>query len=93
MTQDLLKFYGLTLGEEVREFLDTHTKVESGNWRSTFRDSKLTPFHWIKDLSFEDVENIQKSCGKAMELWGYKKIDNSSNLSNFNPLLPFPGVL
>ena len=94
MTQELFEFYGLSFGKEVRDFLDTHTKGESGTWKSTYRDSKSTPFHWIKELPFKDIKNIQKSCEKAMEVWGYKKVENSSELmSNFNFLLPFPGVM
>ena len=91
MTQELFDFYGLSFGKEVREFLDKHTKEDSGSDSSTFRDSKLTPFRWIKELSFKDIAKIQKSCEKAMKVWGYKIIENSSELlSNFNPLLNFP---
>ena len=91
MTQELFDFYGLSFGKEVREFLDKHTKEDSGLDSSTFRDSKLTPFRWIKNVSFEDVQVIQKICEKAMKVWGYKIIENSSELlSNFNPLLNFP---
>ena len=90
MTEELLDFYGLSYGEEVRHFLDTHTRNDSGTESSTYRDSKKTPFNWIKKLSYENVENIQKSCKTAMELWGYKKMYSSSDLNSFNPISIFP---
>ena len=93
VTQELLDFYGLSFGKEVREFLDTHTKENSGTVHSTYRDSKTAPFHWIKELSYADIESIQKKCEKAMELWGYRKVDNSNDLqNNFYPLLKFSGL-
>jgi hypothetical protein len=62
-----------------------------GGVSSTFRDSKQAPFHWAKDLTFNEVKYIQDSCKEALKLWGYKEASNASELlHNFNPLLPFP---
>jgi hypothetical protein len=55
MSQDLLQFYGFTFDDNVQNFLDSHTKVNIGGVSSTFRDSKSAPFHWTKDLRFEEV--------------------------------------
>lgn len=93
MTQEILQFYGLSFDPAVEQFLDSHTKQNMGDLSSTFRDSKSAPFHWIRDLSYEEVENIQAGCGEAMELWGYRVASNPQLLGNnsvFNPLLPFP---
>ena len=57
MTQDVLQFYGLPFDPSVEEFLDSHTKLDIGGVSSTFRDSKSAPFHWIKDLSFDEVRS------------------------------------
>lgn len=91
VTQEILQFYGLPFDERVSEFLDTHTKANVGGVSSTFRDSKSAPFHWAKELPFNEVKYIQDSCKEAMRLWGYKDASNASELlRNFNPLLPFP---
>lgn len=71
-------------------FLSPRLHVEGGV-SSTFRDSKQAPFHWAKDLSWNEVSFIQDSCKEALHLWGYKEASNASELlQNFNPLLPFP---
>ncbi|GAB0099032.1 hypothetical protein DMENIID0001_148520 [Sergentomyia squamirostris] len=91
VTTEILKFYGLpSMDPEVVKFLESHTKVRIGNGFSTYRDTKSAPFHWIKDLSYEEIDTIQRGCTKAMALWGYQKAINSSILSSkFDPLLPF----
>ncbi|CAO1400002.1 unnamed protein product [Diamesa hyperborea] len=93
VTQDILQFYGLPFDDKVTEFLETHTKANVGGVSSTFRDSKSAPFHWAKELSFNEVKYIQDSCKEAMQQWGYKEASNASELlRNFNPLLPFPDL-
>lgn len=57
MSQELLQFYGLPFDPLVEEFLDTHTKVNIGGVSSTFRDSKSAPFHWVQDLTADDVRS------------------------------------
>ena len=56
---ELLQFFGVDFHPAVKEFLDTHTKQDLGGVSSTFRNSKSAPFHWTKDLDFEDILNIQ----------------------------------
>lgn len=88
-TKEILKFYGLPFDPAVEEFLDTHTKLDIGGVSSTFRDSKSTPFHWTKDLTFEEVKVIQDSCVTAMKSWGYRNASSEQDLLNFNPLMTF----
>ena len=93
MTEELLDFYGLSFDTEVKDFLDTHTKEDFGTEYSTYRDSKTAPFNWIKELSFEDVEIIQRNCEKAMQVWGYRKVESLNDLqNNFYPLLKLSGL-
>lgn len=43
------------------------------------------------NITLFKVENIQKSCVKAMSLWGYKQANSEAELlDNFNPLLDPP---
>lgn len=90
MTQEILQFYGLPFDQKVIRFLDTHTKTNVGGVSSTIRDSKSAPFHWTKELTYDEVKNIQKNCKEAMRLWGFKEAKSSDELLNdFNPLLKF----
>uniref|UniRef100_A0A182Q212 Sulfotransferase domain-containing protein n=1 Tax=Anopheles farauti TaxID=69004 RepID=A0A182Q212_9DIPT len=90
MTKEILHFYGLPFHPEVKMFLDTHTKQDVGGVSSTYRDSKSAPFHWTKDLTFDQVKIIQDSCVAAMRSWGYRNATSEQELfDNFNPLLPY----
>ncbi|XP_049529729.1 carbohydrate sulfotransferase 5-like [Anopheles darlingi] len=90
MTKEILHFYGLPYHPAVRTFLDTHTKQDVGGVSSTYRDSKSAPFHWTKDLTFEEVKIIQDSCVAAMKSWGYRNATSEWELyNNFNPLLSY----
>uniref|UniRef100_A0A182TLM2 Sulfotransferase domain-containing protein n=1 Tax=Anopheles melas TaxID=34690 RepID=A0A182TLM2_9DIPT len=90
MTKEILQFYGLPYHPEVKMFLDTHTKQDVGGVSSTYRDSKSAPFHWTKDLTYDEVKIIQDSCVAAMRSWGYRNATSERELyDNFNPLLPY----
>ncbi|KAH8274042.1 hypothetical protein KR044_008617 [Drosophila immigrans] len=95
VTQDILQFYGLPFDPAVEEFLDTHTKENIGGVSSTYRDSRSAPFHWKQDLKAEEIKQIQEVCVEAMDLWGYRRINDFSNFTNmqqnFDPIvLPSP---
>ena len=93
MTRDILDFYGLSFDDKVKEYLDTHTERSDVKLFSTFRNSKKIPFHWIKKLTFDEVEDIQNNCKEAMDLYGYKMAESASELSNdFVPFIAFSGL-
>lgn len=92
ITKEILDFYGLPFDPEVEEFLDSHTRTDIGGVSSTFRDSKAAPFHWMRDLSFGEIQSVQLNCVDAMRLWGYRQATDESTLLNnkFTSLLKFP---
>ncbi|XP_008560063.1 carbohydrate sulfotransferase 5-like, partial [Microplitis demolitor] len=85
--EKMFEFYGLTFHPDVKSYLETHTKNNSGGQFSTFRDSKTAPFHWRNDLNFVEVEEIQRVCATAMKLWGYVLAVNETHQKEFNPIL------
>lgn len=87
--KELFSFYGLDFHENVKRFLDTHTKSDAGGVSSTFRNSKVTPFHWQADLEYEEVDQIQRVCEPAMALWGYILASNATHQKEFNPLTDY----
>lgn len=91
-TKEILTFYGLPFDADVEEFLDSHTRTDIGGVSSTFRDSKTAPFHWMRDLGFDEINRIQSDCKEAMLKWGYKAAEDEDTLLKniFNPLLKFP---
>ncbi|XP_076275519.1 carbohydrate sulfotransferase 5-like [Rhynchophorus ferrugineus] len=86
--QALFDFMGLQVHPAVKEFLDSHTTINVGGVSSTYRDSKIAPFHWRNDLSYSEVRAIEGNCSEAMKLWGYVRTDGSS-LKDFYPLTPY----
>ncbi|XP_076167324.1 carbohydrate sulfotransferase 4 isoform X1 [Ptiloglossa arizonensis] len=87
--KELYNFYGLDFHLNVKRFLDTHTKNDVGGVSSTFRNSKVAPFHWRTDLDFEEVDEIQRVCAAAMRLWGYVMALNSTHQKEFDPLVEY----
>lgn len=92
VTEEILKFYGLPFDRKVVKFLESHTKKDIGHIYSTYRDSSLTPFRWMRNLTNKEINDIQISCSKSMDLWGYKKMHDHDmySVKEFNPLLPWP---
>lgn len=88
-TTELFKFYGLDFHDDVKRFLDTHTKTDIGGLSSTFRNSKAAPFHWRSELDFDEVEEIQQECGLAMRIWGYTFAHNSTHQRYFDPVTDY----
>jgi len=90
----ILSFLGLPLNQNVQEFLNAHTSHDRGGVSSTCRNSKSRPFRWLKELESEEVERVERSCGEAMSLWGYRTIQEVKNMGNNQSLListnPFP---
>ncbi|QQP35229.1 Carbohydrate sulfotransferase 4like [Caligus rogercresseyi] len=70
-SETVLRFFNFAYTESIRDFLRSHTGVNKGGVSSTFRDSNKAPYHWIKDLSPEEVRRIQGPCREAMKAWGY----------------------
>ncbi|CAH0559038.1 unnamed protein product [Brassicogethes aeneus] len=84
--KSLFKFFGLQFHENVKMFLDSHTRMNYGGVSSTFRDSKSAPFHWKMDLNATEIQYIEENCYEAMKLWGYVRSKNYSDLKDFNTL-------
>lgn len=87
--KELYEFYGLDFHANVKRFLDTHTKNDVGGVSSTFRNSKVAPFHWRADLDFDEVDEIQRVCEPAMDLWGYVMASNATHQKDFDPLTSY----
>ena len=72
----------------IESFLESHTKKDQKErhpW-STFRDSKSAPYHWKKDLSFDEVVKIQSVCADALRLWGYHTFSTKQELREIHPV-------
>ncbi|CAL4190173.1 unnamed protein product, partial [Meganyctiphanes norvegica] len=86
-TKELLDFFHLSYDSRMEDFLDTHTKNDKDKKASsTFRDSKTAPIHWRSELSWNEVEKIQKVCNKALSLWGYESAKDEEHLRTFDPV-------
>ena len=66
-SERVLKFFNFAMHDKVKAFLDSHTKSNVGGVSSTFRDSKTAPYHWKKDLTFDEIKVIQSDCQEALK--------------------------
>lgn len=86
---DLLKFFGLNYHPTVTQYLNSHTKVHFNGGSGTIRKSEDVPFRWQKHLNFSEIRQIEEECEEAIKLWGYLKVYDKHNLSNFYPLTTY----
>ncbi len=84
-----LEFFGFHYHNRIKAFIQSHTHANIGGVSSTYRDSRNAPYHWKQDLTFKEVDHIQKECGDAMRLWGYRQAETSDDLNTLQPLLNF----
>lgn len=90
-TKEILDFFELPFHENIKQFLRTHTIYSDGNSMSRFRESKNTALSWLHHITSVELNQTQSECGKALDLWGYRKVNTKNELNgNFYPLLPFP---
>lgn len=88
-TEEILKFFRLHYHSRVAEFLKSHTKIETRDFRSTFKKSGTVPFRWMEELSVGEIQMIEKTCEEALKLWGYLKIEGKQNSSISYPLTTY----
>ena len=87
-SEELLEYFGFQMHPNIEIFLESHTKKDQKKrqeW-STVRDSKSAPYHWKKDLSFEEVVKIQSECSDALRLWGYRTYSTREELRDIHPV-------
>ena len=79
--------------ENAQKFETGSASSGSGGTYSTRKNSTKTMTAWRNKISFEEVEKIEKVCGKFMDRVGYIRIDSIEKLKNENiPVFTqFPG--
>ena len=91
--KELFNTLGLELGDDLSEFLYQEAHMGYGKdskapfiyLNDTFMDTFSTlkggssqPYAWLKELTFKEVDSIQKICSRPMEYFGYKILDESA---------------
>lgn len=86
--EKIYKFADMPFLPEVKKWITDNTRSSSGkNPYSTNRNSAETMERWRKDLSFEQVKQVQKVCSDALNYFGYKIVKSETELHNFNKTL------
>ena len=87
--EQICKFADMPFLPQVKKWIKENTKSSSGKKTaySTNRNSAETMEKWRKDLSFEQVEQVQSVCKEALNYFGYKFVQNANELQNFNKTL------
>lgn len=88
-TGEILKFFRLDYHSRVVEFLNSHTKIETHDDRSTFKKTATVPFRWMRELDLDEIRKIEKTCEEALKIWGYLNVPANPNASHFYPLTTY----
>lgn len=91
-SKKLFKALRLPFDDRIESFIASHARQERQfeDAYSTFRDPNKVAKHWIRDLDFSEVTNVQSVCREAMHLWGYKTIERNEDLNEeFEPVMKF----
>lgn len=85
-TKDLFEFLALNFSRPVEEFLRKNTKfIGKRSDPLLAPNSKDGSLKWRSKLSFKQVDQIQKDCATAMDLFGYALATSKDDLRYFSP--------
>ena len=81
---------GIAITKEVKEFIKLHTTKETKG-ENTVRDSKTKIIPWARSEWFRKSKllSVQKSCNKAMSLFGYDLIESDGDVTVERAIKPF----
>lgn len=83
----LFSIMGLPYPRQVLEFIMKHVGDTKGSYYSTFRRSNETVWRWREEMTFEEVDYIQRSCERAFSMGGYVVAESENELkSGFTPI-------
>ena len=94
-SKKLFKFLNLPWTDALTRYIQTHTKEEKKvllkrfkkpqtDPYGTVRDSKAAVVNWTKSLSLKKILAIQEACKSPMRILGYRPVESSADLVNFN---------
>uniref|UniRef100_A0A3B3Y3P5 Sulfotransferase n=1 Tax=Poecilia mexicana TaxID=48701 RepID=A0A3B3Y3P5_9TELE len=82
--EEMYKFAGIPFSSRAREWIlrNTQTTEEASGIYSTQKNSSEQAEKWRTSIPFTLVQVVQKVCGPAMKLFGYRFVDDEKTLSN-----------
>ncbi|XP_063697592.1 carbohydrate sulfotransferase 5-like [Culicoides brevitarsis] len=79
-TKSIFEFFGMEVTKEVVNYLNRNTMSQVGRTRpeiaAMMRRHGAVYSKWVHEMEFDDILEVQKYCKKAMELFGYREMDN-----------------
>lgn len=88
--KQVFDFYGLPLERNRSRIQKMHPRsgyfVQSSRWKEL---SSQSAFEWISEMMVDDIGAVQDVCGQAMDLWGYRSIQDFNHFSpeSFQPIM------
>lgn len=79
-TKTIYDFFGIEMTEEVVSYLNMNTISQVGRTQpeiaAMLRRHGAFYSRWVNEMEFDTVIEVQKYCARAMELFGYRTINN-----------------
>lgn len=93
-TKAMYEFFGMEMTKEVVDYLNMNTVSQVGRTQpeiaAMLRRHGAFYNHWVTEMEFDEVLEVQKYCGKAMELFGYRvMVDWTEKSTMFETLSDF----
>ncbi|KAF2351944.1 P-loop containing nucleoside triphosphate hydrolase, partial [Trinorchestia longiramus] len=79
--QVITEWVGMNFTSSMKSFITKNTNTEINKPWTISRKSKEHLLHWTRTLSLGDLHEIQDSCARTMEKFGYKTVNSLQNLS------------
>lgn len=86
--KELMDEVKLDFDDNMIQFLSTHTNKSVDNPVDTHRITSKQVLKWVKEISSERLEDVQRKCSRVMQHFGYLPIASSRNVTIGDILKP-----
>lgn len=91
--KQVFEFYGIPLQRSKGRHRGIHPRSwinpENYDLDNAWGYSTNSAYEWMSKMRFDEIKAIQKVCVDAMDMWGYRQVEDFHNFSpkKFEPML------
>lgn len=85
-TQKMLQSLGIDYHEDIRSYIDTHTRKNVDNTKS-YRQSETRVAGWVSEMQWDEVDSVQRACSDIMKKFGYIYLPSNHSGNDISNIL------
>ncbi|XP_070133351.1 carbohydrate sulfotransferase 1 [Drosophila bipectinata] len=89
--KQVFEFYGIPLQRPSGRNRGIHPRswISHDGYEVDIAYGTNNPNEWMRKMQYKDIKDIQKVCGEAMDMWGYRQVEDFDTFSpkTFEPML------